>query len=185
MQKIDKHIFSHYPIDTYGEIWDRLTPVPFTKKTVLPKDILCFLEKGIIRKSIEITTIGKEFSERSSIDFYFKGDIFTAKADNELEKQFIYEPISSGTLWYVEMHEVRKLFLESRLCSTVQKVFLEEQLREKTIREIQLLKASPGEIYSYLLKNKPHFIQHVPLKYLSSYIGITPQALSRIRRKIN
>lgn len=182
LNSIDKSIFSKYPVDTYGEIWSRLTPLHFTKKTVLPKDILCFLQKGTIRKWIP----GKGESETGiSLDFYLTGDIFTARAHNETEKLFSYEPISSGLLWYLEMSEVRKLFLESKLCSTTQKVFLEEQLREKNIREIQLLKASPTEIYTYLLKHKPEFLQHVPLKYLASYIGITPQALSRIRKRIN
>lgn len=183
MNEIDKHIFSKYPIDNYGEIWNKLIPLNFTKKTVFPKDILCFLEKGTVRKLIVNTE--KELPEDISIDFYFGGDIFTAKADSIQERQFVYEPVSSGMLWYVEMDEVRRLFLESKLCSTTQKVFLEEQLREKAFREIQLLKSSPEELYLYLLKNKPFFVQQVPLKYLSSYIGITPQALSRIRKRIN
>jgi hypothetical protein len=149
----------------------------------LPKDILCFLQKGLIRKAIVDSTSDPETD--ISVDFFLEGDIFTAKADNEVESQFSYQPISKGILWYVAMDEVRKLFLESKLCSTTQKVFLEEQLRQKALREIQLLKSTPEEMYLFLLKHKPLFIQYVPLKYLSSYIGITPQALSRIRRRIS
>lgn len=183
MDTLDKHIFSKkYPIDTYGEIWNKLTALHFTKKTILPVDILCFLEKGTIRKLITPEEADPEQS--ISIDFYLEGDIFTAKADNEIERQFTYQPISKGVLWYIDMREVRRLFLESKLCSTTQKVFLEEQLRAKALREIQLLQTAPREMYLYLLKNKPEFIQQVPLKYLASYIGITPQALSRIRRQI-
>lgn len=183
METLDKGIFTRYPIDHYGAIWDKLVPVHFNRKTVLPGDILCFLQKGMIRKAIIENAAD---SERDiSVDFYLEGDIFTAKADNELERQFIYRPISKGVLWYVAMDEVRKLFLESKLCSTTQKVFLEEQLRQKMLREIQLLKSRPEEMYIYLLEHKPHFIQNIPLKYLSSYIGVTPQALSRIRRRIS
>ena len=183
LDSIDQRLFSKYPLETHGEIWKKLTPLLFSNKTVLPKDILCFLQKGTIRKYISL--VKKEFTEEISVDFYFEGEIFTAKADNEIENQFVYTPISTGVLWYVDMEEVRKLFAESKLCSTTQKVFLEEKLREKTLREIQLLKSSPKEMYVYLLENKPHFIKHVPLKYLASYIGITPQALSRIRKQIN
>lgn len=181
---INKAVFSSgYPIDHYGEIWDKLIRLPFTKKTVLPKDVLCFLEHGTIRKWI--VDAEKELPGEISIDFFFEGDIFTAKADNDAEIRYNYEPIGNGTLWYVAMSEVRNLFLESKLCSTTQKVFMEEQLRKKAYREIQLLRSSPKEIYVYLLKNKPLFIQRVPLKYLASYIGITPQALSRIRKQIS
>ncbi|WP_222165100.1 Crp/Fnr family transcriptional regulator [Edaphocola aurantiacus] len=183
MDVIDKHIFDKYPIDHYGAIWDKLVPVHFGRKTVLPKDILCFLQKGLIRKAIVDSTSDPEID--ISVDFFLEGDIFTAKADNEVERQFSYQPISKGVLWYVAMDEVRKLFLESKLCSATQKVFLEEQLRAKVLREIQLLKSTPEEMYLFLLKHTPLFIQYVPLKYLSSYIGVTPQALSRIRRRIS
>lgn len=183
MEVINKHIFAGYPIDHDGAIWDKLVPVHFNRDTVLPADILCFLQKGMIRKAIVDRASDPETD--ISIDFYLQGDIFTAKADNEVERQFTYEPISKGILWYVAMDEVRRMFLESKLCSTTQKVFLEEQLRQKMLREIQLLKSSPEEIYLFLLQNKPRFIQNIPLKYLASYIGITPQALSRIRRRIS
>lgn len=181
--EIDKNIFSKkYPINAYAEIWSKLSLLKFAKKKILPNDILCFLQQGTIRKYMIDSE--KEISGDISVDFYFEGDIFTVKSVKEIEDQFFYEPIGNGFLWYVDMNEVRKLFLESKLCATTQKVYLEEQLRNKTIREVQLLKSSPKEIYLYLLKNKPHFIEKVPLKFLASYIGITPQALSRIRKQI-
>lgn len=43
---------------------------------------------------------------------------------------------------------------------------------------------SGEERYLNLLKNYPEMIQVVPLQYLASYIGITPESLSRIRKKI-
>ncbi len=98
MTIIDKHIFSHYPIDFEGAIWDRLKRLDFSKQSELPKDILCFLVKGTVRKFVLDTDY--ELPREISVDFYFTGDIFTAKADNEIEKQFIYKPIGKGTLWY-------------------------------------------------------------------------------------
>ncbi|MBK8056170.1 MAG: Crp/Fnr family transcriptional regulator [Saprospiraceae bacterium] len=38
------------------------------------------------------------------------------------------------------------------------------------------------ERYQYLLKNNPILIQTVPLQYLASYLGISPQHLSRLRK---
>ena len=51
-------------------------------------------------------------------------------------------------------------------------------------REAQFLLQSPEEIYRTLLEKDPKLIQNIPLKYIASYIGITPQALSRIRKRI-
>ena len=61
---------------------------------------------------------------------------------------------------------------------------LEHLLIEKMQREAQLLLQSPEEIYRTLLEKDPKIIQNIPLKYIASYIGITPQALSRIRKRI-
>lgn len=40
------------------------------------------------------------------------------------------------------------------------------------------------ERYKALLKANPGLLQHVPLKYIASYLWITPQSLSRIRAEI-
>lgn len=44
--------------------------------------------------------------------------------------------------------------------------------------------ASPKERYLNILKNRPDLIQRVPQYQLASYIGVKPETLSRIRKKI-
>lgn len=183
METLNKETFSHYPIDYDGVIWSKLSFFNFTRNSILKKDILCFLEEGIIRKYYKENN--KEENQDYCVDFFFPGDIFTAKIELGEMPQFIYEPLSKGKLWYIDMEEVRKMFHESQLCRTTQKVFLEEKLREKSYRELQLLKNTPQDRYSFLMKNKPKFIKYIPLKHLASYIGVTPQALSRIRKRIS
>ncbi len=46
------------------------------------------------------------------------------------------------------------------------------------------LNNSAEERYQHLLKNHPVLIQTVPLNYLASYLGISPQHLSRLRKNI-
>lgn len=47
-----------------------------------------------------------------------------------------------------------------------------------------LLTLSPEERYKNLLENQPFIIQRVPQYMIASYIGITPEHLSRLRRKM-
>lgn len=47
------------------------------------------------------------------------------------------------------------------------------------------LQTLTGEVrYSNLLKAKPNLFQRVPQHYIASYLGISPERLSRIRKKI-
>lgn len=43
---------------------------------------------------------------------------------------------------------------------------------------------SPEERYQLLLKTEPKIIQRVSLVHIASYLGITPESLSRIRKRI-
>jgi CRP-like cAMP-binding protein len=43
--------------------------------------------------------------------------------------------------------------------------------------------SSPEERYLNLLKNRPYLIQRVPQHQIASYLGITPESLSRIRKR--
>ncbi|MEY4460678.1 MAG: hypothetical protein RL429_667 [Bacteroidota bacterium] len=51
----------------------------------------------------------------------------------------------------------------------------------KRLERIQTL--SPAARYARLVVEEPELLQHVPLKHLSSYLGITPESLSRIRAR--
>jgi len=44
---------------------------------------------------------------------------------------------------------------------------------------------TPEQRYLNLLKKSPEVVQKIPQKYISSFLGITPQSLSRIRKRIN
>ncbi len=54
----------------------------------------------------------------------------------------------------------------------------------KQQQQIDLLTKTAEERYLELLKIHPDLVQRVQQKHLASYLGITPQSFSRIRRKI-
>lgn len=43
---------------------------------------------------------------------------------------------------------------------------------------------SANEKYEQMLKEKPEIILSVPLQYTASFLGITPQYLSRLRKEL-
>ena len=52
-------------------------------------------------------------------------------------------------------------------------------------QEFQNNRLSPEEKYELLLASKPELLQKFPLKHIASYLGMTPETLSRIRKKIS
>jgi CRP-like cAMP-binding protein len=56
---------------------------------------------------------------------------------------------------------------------------------ESTNRWQSLLLQSAEERYIALLKNQPHILNRVPLKFIASYLGVAPESLSRIRKRIS
>ena len=54
----------------------------------------------------------------------------------------------------------------------------------KSKRELSLLNNTAEERYLELFTERKNLIKYIPLKYIAAYIGVTPQALSRIRKRI-
>ena len=50
-------------------------------------------------------------------------------------------------------------------------------------RELDLLEPSPARRYATVLERSPQLFAHVPLRYIASYLRMTPETLSRVRRR--
>lgn len=50
-------------------------------------------------------------------------------------------------------------------------------------RIIMLMSASAIERYEHFIQTYPEIVQRVPQKMIASYLGITPEALSSVKRK--
>ncbi|MEJ5106915.1 Crp/Fnr family transcriptional regulator [Chryseobacterium sp. MYb328] len=57
-------------------------------------------------------------------------------------------------------------------------------LNRLLIRNINLIKFSPEQYYLQMMTEYGNTFNSIPLKDIASYLGITPQALSRIRKRI-
>lgn len=53
---------------------------------------------------------------------------------------------------------------------------------DKHYQQLQLLTLTATERYELMVRHQPFVIQRIPQKYIASYLGITPQSLSRLRK---
>lgn len=66
---------------------------------------------------------------------------------------------------------------------TIRLVAAEMSFVDKQVQQIELLTMSAGERYELLLKKYPNIHNRIAQNHIASYLGITPQSLSRIRRQ--
>ncbi len=60
-----------------------------------------------------------------------------------------------------------------------------EEMFVQTQSRIYAFITQPAEVrYKEMMKQFPDIFQHVPLQYIASYLGITSQSLSRLRRTV-
>ncbi|MEO1655506.1 MAG: Crp/Fnr family transcriptional regulator [Bacteroidota bacterium] len=57
--------------------------------------------------------------------------------------------------------------------------------RQREQREYRRLTSNPEERYQALFQYRPQVLQYVPQYHIASYLGVSPETLSRIRRRIS
>jgi CRP-like cAMP-binding protein len=76
------------------------------------------------------------------------------------------------------------LLKQTEMGKTLFLMSAESTFVEKQQQQIDLLLKTAEQRYLDLLEKQPLLIQRTPQKHIASYLGITTQSLSRLRRKI-
>ena len=164
----------------------KLSQRKFPKNSLVLKqgsteEYLSFIEKGVLR--FNILTDNKDFT----FAFGFQGsfvsayDSFLTQSPTDYEVNTITETI----LWRVKYIDLQEIYNTTLMGDRIGRLASEELFKIKMKRLLSLMTESAEERYLNLIKNDPILLQQIPLKYLASYIGITPEALSRIRKRIS
>ena len=139
-----------------------------------------FIEKGVIRSYLE------RGESEITVEFSFQETIFSSYSSflTQTPSQVNVQSITEVAIWRVSYEDLQKVYALSTIGNLIGRVATELLFIEKDNRELSLLSKTAEERYLDLFNEQPGLIQNIPLKYIASYIGITPQALSRIRKRI-
>jgi len=72
--------------------------------------------------------------------------------------------------------------LNNSIGQMVLRISAEGSFVDKQAQQIELLTLTAKQRYEKLIQKFPQLIQRIPQKYIASYLGITPQSLSRLRK---
>lgn len=164
----------------------KLVRLEYPKKTLLLKtgqteNYLSFIEKGIIRFYIPGDQNDLTFS------FAFANGFVSAYDSFLLQKPSSYhvETLTDTILWRLAYNDLQDIYATTEAGNLIGRHASEDLFLKKSKRELSLLHKSAEQRYLDLFEEQPHLLKEIPLKYIASYIGITPQALSRIRNRIS
>jgi len=121
---------------------------------------------------------------RVCLDLMYEGEFFADYMSLITTKS---SPLETMALEDSHMLRISKSNIEKLKQTPVgQIIFLisaESSFVEKQEQQIDLLLKTAEQRYHELLKKNPQIIQRTPQKHIASYLGITTQSLSRIRKK--
>lgn len=70
------------------------------------------------------------------------------------------------------------------MLESMSRMSLQEELNTYQEMLVTYITTNPEERYLNLLKYRPELLHRVPQYQLASYLGVTPESLSRIRKRI-
>ena len=97
------------------------------------------------------------------------------------EMQANWEEIEDATVMLFDVKDMRDLIYSDDQLKNIWIMSLEGGMRYKVYRENGFLVESASERYVAFRKRYPMLASRVPLRYIATYLGITPESLSRIR----
>ncbi|WP_299185007.1 Crp/Fnr family transcriptional regulator [uncultured Aquimarina sp.] len=172
--------------DEEAKIVENCIPIKtFEKGTILLKEGQVSRESyqnlsGLVRKYYIID--GNEVTT----NFYEEGTSiasFTSLHQQSPAKHY-FECIEDCKLAVLNKDKEKELIEKVPKYEALCRTSVEEDLGKQQDSLAAYLISSPEQRYVSLLNDKPKLLNRVPLYYLASYIGVKPESLSRIRKRI-
>ncbi|MBR1797764.1 MAG: Crp/Fnr family transcriptional regulator [Clostridiales bacterium] len=100
------------------------------------------------------------------------------------EMQSNWEALEDTTVMLFEVKDMKELIYGDENLKKAWISILESGIRYKVYRENGFLVENATERYLAFRKTYPMLSKRVPLRYIATYLGITPESLSRIRSSL-
>ncbi|WP_372775112.1 Crp/Fnr family transcriptional regulator [Mangrovibacterium sp.] len=142
-------------------------------------DYLYFITKGCLR-SFYIDAKGIEHVYQIRMDNNWIGDIdsyFTRQ-----KSKYNIEALENSYLLRIPVDRLEQLFIEIPNLERYFRILFQKAYINALNRLSSTMWDTAIDRYNEMLKENPEIFQRVPLVHIASYLGITPESLSRIRR---
>jgi CRP-like cAMP-binding protein len=175
-----------------------MTPSEEEKKAIIDLDIFRNYKKGtVLLKEGQLSADGYFVikgcircyyiieGEEKTTAFYTESESFAPLCSINKKPSEHYVSCVEDSILTVANPEMEKIIFEKfPRFETVCRLLSEELLAKNQTSFDDFKISSPEQRYLSLLKTRPDLLQRVPQYMMASYLGITPQSLSRIRNRL-
>lgn len=139
-----------------------------------------FVIQGCVRKYYIID------GEECTTEYYVEDDSVASLKSytNKIPANHYFECLEDCKLAVLNLEEEQKLFKRVPKYEALCRMSMQNNFGEQQEALAKFITSSPEERYKNLLETRPDLIQRVPQYYLASYLGVKPESLSRIRKRI-
>ena len=141
---------------------------------------LGFVNKGLIRYFVY------KNDDESTIEFTSEGEFiaeYQSFLDNSEAIQYI-QAIEDTTLLVTDNDSIQQLYNKTKHGNLIGRLVIEYRYNHLMKQLLSIYMHDPEQRYRNFIKVYPDLIQRVPQYYIASYVGVKPQSLSRIRKRI-
>ncbi len=141
-----------------------------------------FIIKGCLR-TYKIDQNGKESILTFSLENWWAGDLYSFLLEQPTE--YFIEAIEDTEVIRITKQNLEIIYKKIPQINVLFRILLERAFIAQQERIMSNITETAEEKYIKLRKKYPLFEKRIPLKHLALYLGITPQFLSMIRKKIS
>lgn len=186
MTELEIYIQNYFGVnkEVLAKITSYFKPVALKKgeyflKTGRYSDRLGFVQSGIIREFVSIDD--KEVTKWISTKGYFAVDLSSFIFQHTA--RWNIQALTDCELWVIDSKKYQEIGKEIPNWAELEKLFIAKCFTVLEDRILQHLSLSAEERYQQLFNFNKELFNLVPLQYLASMLGMTPETLSRLRKK--
>jgi CRP-like cAMP-binding protein len=141
-----------------------------------------FIEKGCLRQ-YSLDALGGEHVLRFGIEGWWMTDLESFQSHTAAISNI--DALEDSELLLMSHQSLEKLSATMRTWDRYYREILSKENQAAFMRMSEFVSSSAEERYTHFLTMYPDLFQRIPLHQIASYLGITPQTLSRVRKQLS